>query len=174
LRASLVSDSTKFDTLSLITRVPGLVLLPVENTSYSKTGGTCNHHGPRIDNLYQHCRTPDNNHWVNQVARDSLVSAARAFKNAEWNTSGELMKINDISLPLGGGFDIYAGWERDVDRGTCANYGHCLHREGLDVDIENLSRLRQLREVLENRGWSWLDESNLPSGATRYPHFQFY
>ncbi len=47
--------------------------------------------------------------------------------------------INDVSLPLGGLFDICATWD---PAGTCTNAqngGHQLHRTGTSVDIDRLA-----------------------------------
>lgn len=82
------------------------------------------------------------------------------------------MRINDLSLRYGGGLDVQRGWIRDVQT-QCRSYGHCSHREGFDVDIENLSRLGRLIEAFENRGWSFIDEGQLSGQSTRYPHFRF-
>jgi hypothetical protein len=162
IRARLVSDTTKFDTLSLRTRVPGLVLLPENTNYYLKTGGRSEHHGPPGF-------SEDNNHWITPVARDSLISGAIKFRNARWNRQGEKMKINDISLPYGGGLDIFGAWTADVDSPACYSRGHCSHRTGTDVDIENLSRLKKLIEAFENKGWTYKKEPQ----PTRFPHFRF-
>jgi hypothetical protein len=158
IRARLVSDTTKFDTVSILTRVPGLVLLSDGDTNYIKTGGTCDHHGPRSDTLYQSCRTPDNNHWISSIAADSLARAAYEFLNARWNVNREKMRLNDIGLPHGGLFDINGQWLP----------AHVSHRTGQDVDIENRGRLQRLREVLETRRWTYI-----PEGPTFFPHFRF-
>ncbi|MEK9137343.1 MAG: hypothetical protein AAB393_09475, partial [Bacteroidota bacterium] len=156
IKARTVSDTTKFDTLSLVTIVSSLVQLPTSN-DYTLSGQTAAH---------------PSNHWVNVEARDSLIAGAIAFRRARWNTQGERMRINDLSLRYGGGLDIQNGWVRDVQT-QCRSFGHCSHREGLDVDIENLNRLSRLIEAFENRGWSFIDEGQLSGQSTRYPHFRF-
>jgi hypothetical protein len=68
------------------------------------------------------------------------------------------MRINDVSLPYGGLFDVNGDW-RDP---------HVSHRSGKDVDIENQNRLLELRRSLESRGWRYI-----PERANFFPHFRF-
>jgi hypothetical protein len=134
VRAKLLSDTTIFDTLSLATRVPGLQLLPEDTTKYFKVGGTCRHNGPRDDNEFPNCRTPDTDHWGTiefighlQAIVDSFVVLYDSLR----------LRINDMSLPLGGGFDIGGRWNQDITVPTCrpAGYGHCTHRTGETGDV---------------------------------------
>jgi hypothetical protein len=156
LTAQSLENSLLRDRVDIIERVSGLEEMgPTE--FHVLTGQTGEH---------------ADNHWINPSAYVSLAGAARAFAEAQWNTSSELMRINDISLPYGGGFDIYGHWQRDVYE-NCLAYGHCSHRTGKDVDIENLARIERLREVLEKRGWRFLDEGQLGGMSTRYPHFRY-
>ena len=144
------------DSISVTELVAGLELLP-DNANYASVGGTCNHHGPSDRGIGNQCQTPNNNHGINSEALGSLESAASEFRNARWNRSRERMRINDISLPFGGLFDISGRWLNP----------HDSHRNGKDVDIENINRLRQLRRVLEPT-WEYI-----PEGPTFYPHFRF-
>ena len=155
--ATMTLSAAYADTDTVVVRVPGLVLLP-EGDTYDKVGGTCRHHGPRNDTLYRDCRTPDDDHWIDPEACDSLVSAAEDFLNGEWNRARERMRINDVSLPQGGLFDVNGDWHGP----------HVSHRIGKDVDIENRGRLQQLRRTLERRGWLYI-----PEGPTFFPHFRF-
>ena len=188
IKAILVSDTTKFDTLSLMTRVPGLLPFPA-GVNYSKTGGTCTHYGPGNPSG---CTTPDNNHYfVSQTAIDSLTYAASQFKKAKWNTTGN-MRLNDMSLPLGGLFDKDGKWRRP----------HKAHRIGRSVDIENL-QMEQVDTVsiytgrdtsftipkvkfvkdfvnfmeVQMRHWHFekegQDSSNVFGRTRKYPHFEW-
>jgi hypothetical protein len=145
----------KIDTL--LVRVPGLDTIP-DSPYYVKTGGTCNHHGPRTDGLYPGCRTPDENHYLEPIPMDSLEKAAKDFYEADWNAKQEKMRINDASLPDGGEFDISGNWKTP----------HLSHRIGKDVDIENLKEKRNLLPIMSNYGWTYIKE-----GSTYYPHFRF-
>ena len=169
--AYLAAASAIKDTVNLALQVPGLQLL-TEDTNYVKVGGTCNHHGPRVDGQFLACRAPDNNHSISPEAADSLLSAARAFRNAKWNFIRERMRINDISLPGGGGFDIFGEWDRDIRHPDYLHRGHGSHRLGTDVDVENLSRLNELIDAFDGTGWNFVDEAQ-GSGSTRFPHFRF-
>ncbi|HEX9657779.1 MAG TPA: hypothetical protein VGB89_12800 [Bacteroidota bacterium] len=124
IKAKLVSDTTKTDTLTLTTRVPGLQLLP-EGTNYVKVGGTCRHHGPsdRTD-VADSCKQRDHNHNASQVVRDSLPLMVSVWVDT---LGQDTLFINDISLPYGGLFDHKGSrnWQTP----------HSTHREGLDVDI---------------------------------------
>jgi len=133
IKARTVSDSTKFDTLSLRTRVPGLELLP-EGTNYIKYGGTCRHRGPQAP---AGCTTPDNDHWGTPDLIESIIAIADSFAVYYSNYR---IRVNDMSLPLGGGFDLGGNWEADVydqypQSGDCNDTGHCEHREGTVADI---------------------------------------
>ncbi|HEX9829493.1 MAG TPA: hypothetical protein VGB10_04710, partial [Bacteroidota bacterium] len=150
------AQSSQTPDATLTVKVDGLILLEA-SPNYALRGETDEH---------------ADNHWIDSVAKDSLNQAAEAFLNARWNTNSEKMLINDISLKGGGGFDIFGGWVRDIDS-QCKSFGHCSHRLGLDVDIENLNRLRQLINIFESRGWTFIDEGQLTRGSTRYPHFRF-
>ena len=158
--ASLAAASAIRDTVNLTVTVPGLELLP-ESQNYVKLGGTCEHHGPSDKGLADvpaNCRTPDNNHWIQAEAVDSLQRAAETFHSAEWNRTREAMRINDISLSFGGLFDIDGSWRNP----------HDSHRTGKDVDIENAGKLGRLLQVLERRRWRYISEE-----AGRFPHFRF-
>ncbi len=127
-RMKMKLQSTQYpllwDTTSVIERVPDLELLP-GRPYYTLIGGTDKHHGPRADNLYPNSRTPDNNHWGAHstiVALDSIAANYHAFF-----PNDDLLGFNDISLPLGGRFDIDGKW---VGTGR-----HEYHRLGRDIDV---------------------------------------
>jgi hypothetical protein len=159
--ASLAAASAIRDTVNLTVAVPGLELLP-EGQNYMMVGGTCKHNGPSdrsLGEVPENCRTSDNNHWIQSGASGSLQRAAETFRSAEWNKTREVMRLNDISLPFGGLFDINGNWEKP----------HDSHRTGKDIDIENLARLDRLRQVLEKRQWTYV-----PEGPSFFAHFRFH
>jgi hypothetical protein len=120
IKARLVSDTTRFDTLSLITIVKGLSRLVDNSSRFDLVGGTCQHHGPGSPAGCS--QTPDNNHYTAQIVRDSLPLIANAWVDSLGQT---MLFINDMSLPYGGLFDISGQWRPS----------HAEHREGLDADI---------------------------------------
>jgi Penicillin-insensitive murein endopeptidase len=121
IRAQLVDDTTKWDTLSLKTRVPGLMLLP-EGTKYNKVGGTCKHHGPRDDSQYQNCREPDNNHYGTNRLVQAIQAIAVVYDSLN---PGVRLRVNDMSLRYGGLFDVdTTEWKSP----------HKSHRIGINVD----------------------------------------
>lgn len=172
IRAQAVGDTTKFDTLSLLTRVPGLQLLP-QGTNYVKIGGTCRHHGPEGPTS---CSTPDNDHWATAGLIENIRTIADSFAHYYPNYR---IRINDISLPHGGGFDLGGDWEADIidqfpaSRDTCNLVGHCTHREGNMADISYYvrppsgsdslmtpSQRRRLRRILDNTAGSVLEHGH--------------
>ena len=106
--------------------VPDLELLP-ESAYYVKIGGRCNHYGPRDDNAHQGCRTPDNNHWGALLTLQAIDSIAAEYHRIF--PDNLLLAINDISLPMGGRFDINGLW--------VGNRKHQYHRFGRDVDVRS-------------------------------------
>lgn len=157
--AAQVDGDSLFARDTLVVRVPDLVPLG-EDTSYVLSGGTCSHHGPeRPGNpIPERCETPDNNHFITKAAKDSLVAASEEYLAAPWNTEEEKIRVNDISLPLGGYFGINSDWIGD----------HVSHRIGKDVDIENSSQVQRLKKVFERNGWDFIPHD----GSGFYPHFR--
>jgi hypothetical protein len=117
------------DTLKIVEKVPGLELLP-ESVSYSKIGGTCNHHGPSDNpNVPDSCRTPDNNHWGTQSTIAAIDTISIIYRNMFPNDPK--LNINDMSLIYGGRFDINGKWSGSTH--------HQYHRLGIDADIRSWS-----------------------------------
>lgn len=177
-------STTQFNEVvdSLRVRVPNLILFQGAG-SYTLTGETTSH--------------LENHYLINQQAINSLLGASTAFKNAEWNTTGE-MRLNDMSLEFGGLFDISGQWRTP----------HNSHRTGRDVDIENISArdttlmvfnpvtgvtrertvllfesdwIEQYERLMLQRSWFFIDEgqnnpnrnSNDDQPGIRYPHFNW-
>ena len=180
------------DTDTMVVRVPGLFLVKDSAGIYEKTGGTNSHHGPRVDDKYPNARQPDDNHYLSsQEGIDSLVSAAKRFITMKWNTSGK-MRLNDMSLKLGGMFDLDSNWTMP----------HESHRLGKSVDIENLDlvqidtvdvntglattltipKVRWITDFIDfvqngTGGWRFEDEkqtlSDIYKRSKKYPHFEW-
>ena len=95
-------DTAKF---ALTVRVPGLIELSGESY-YVLTGATA---------LHPH------NHFGTQNTINSIKSVARTY----YDSTTHRLKINDISLPYGGLYDINGDWRRP----------HDTHRLGTNVDV---------------------------------------
>lgn len=89
--------------------ITGMERLPDTGPTWEVVrGGTANH--------------PDAN-WLRNDAKQTLMMIAQIY----YMKSGRLLSINDMSLPLGGMFDL--------DGQYSTNGGHTSHRRGLDADI---------------------------------------
>ncbi len=152
ITARLVSDTTKFDTLSVKTRVPGLQLLP-DGANYDLVGGTCKHHGPDDDAPIA-CQTPDNNHYAAQIVRDSLPLMANVWAD---NLRQRKLDINDISLPYGGMLDVSGQWRPE----------HSYDREGLEVDVRT-ERPGRAGVKVRNAQGKWMGNSNFEKLGKKY------
>ncbi len=128
MRICLESTRNKLltDTVTIAEEVPDLVQLPTSN-SYIKIGGTAAHHGPPG-------YTTDNDHWGSQELVANIIDIATIFNN---DYPQLRLRINDMSLPFGGGFDIGGDWYEDVNIAHCGEHGngHCTHRMGNNADI---------------------------------------
>jgi hypothetical protein len=121
LRASLVSDTTKFDTLSVKTRVPGLVELG-KGEHYILVGAPgdvdpCPHNVTSL-----HYR----NHFGTATLIQAIDSIAVAYASLD---TGKILRINDMSLEKGGMFDNLNDWTYHP------GLSHGEHRIGKNADI---------------------------------------
>ena len=180
LNLPMIADSD-----SVVVRVPGLAQFPGAG-NYSLPQNPDTHH--------------PNNHYLLQGAIDHLIAAANEFQNAEWNTTG-IMTLNDMSLQLGGLFDIHSDW----------NIPHKAHRVGKSVDIQNIKGqdttgtfviqrnntdttitgtfriasvdwLGDFRDLMQEYSWTFVPEPGQyipnptpshPKGNVPYPHFEW-
>lgn len=131
IKAKRLSDTTRFDTLRLVTRVDSLIDFGgISSNFWVLTGnsgqtslGAC-YHAP-----IKHY----SNHWFYTVKIDSIQKAILFF--FKWSGTpdggGNYLKlgINDMSLKYGGLFDICSNWQP----------AHISHRLGLGVDIDSSS-----------------------------------
>jgi len=114
------------DSVTIAERVPDLELLP-ERDSYVRVGGTDEHRGPP-DFI------EDRNHYGTATLIEDVTAIADSFAVEYEN---HRLRINDMSLPFGGAFDINGNWEQDVIEPNCRQpgFGHCGHRRGQNADI---------------------------------------
>jgi hypothetical protein len=124
--ASLAAASAIRDTVNLAVAVPALQLLP-EGQNYVKVGGTCEQHGPRDDTQYQNCRDPDNNHWGTDRLVQTIQAIAYTYNSLHL---GVRLRVNDMSLPYGGLFDVDGNWGPE----------HREHRVGINADYSPVCR----------------------------------
>ncbi|HSD68451.1 MAG TPA: hypothetical protein VLB07_02805 [Woeseiaceae bacterium] len=82
---------------------------------------------PDMPTLYRKVRSPDSRHVdKDSFAGDqSALDAMRLIAQEYRTDTGKLLRPNDMSLPLGGLFDIVGTWQ----------FSHETHRFGRDIDI---------------------------------------
>ena len=115
-------------------RVPGLELLEEQTGNdfeYELVGGTYNHPGPDDEDDTPNPETPNTNHWGTPGFVDSLQALADTWTSYAADDSVAVhsnespLRINDMSLPSGGKFDVNGEWTGD----------HQYHRVGRDADV---------------------------------------
>ncbi len=145
-------------------KVPGLFDLGVGGT-YRLTGST-------------------GTHPVNHYGTDTTIVNTNYMANDFYEQFAATLGINDMSLPWGGGFDIYGRWLDDITSPQCRQrgYGHCGHRIGTSVDIDRCAQSTTINnpnsqgvcpngwiqvnrtaieEICENRGGELVPEATL-------------
>ena len=108
--------------LNVTARADGLKQLPDDNVTF-----------------YRKDRNGDAEHpdAVSYAAQDITHAALRAIGRSFNNNTGSLISYNDISLPKGGLFEVFANTNPWV-----AGLGHVSHREGLHVDVNKPNQQR--------------------------------
>ncbi|MFA6468615.1 MAG: hypothetical protein WCW35_06945 [Bacteroidota bacterium] len=104
-----------WDTLSLAEKVPSLSVL-TDGEDLDLIGGRPEHNAN-----HNHFSTQDVSTYVQRIAAEYRQQFP----------SESVLKINDMSLPYGGRFDIFGQWNGNTD--------HKYHRRGTDVDIRSRS-----------------------------------
>lgn len=150
------SPANQDNSAKITVSVPGLVLLPAHPSLYTKTGGTTEHPGPPGSSI-------DTDHYGDPVFLRKITSITSDFKHyclshacsqaLSRAIQNETVLINDISLPLGGGFDIHGDW----------TIPHKDHREGRAVDYNlinsplgsnsNSEEARKLKRLISPKFW---------------------
>jgi hypothetical protein len=102
--------------------VPGLVEFPEAPAKYVRVGTPNNHVGTNDP-----CRSnpPTSRHESNHYGRATMIADVQAIAEKLVKDTGILLRINDMSLPQGGLFDIQNNWRTP----------HRKHRVGLNADI---------------------------------------
>ncbi|MBI4824151.1 MAG: hypothetical protein HY805_07995 [Nitrospirae bacterium] len=83
---------------------------------------------------------PTSQHNENHYGTWNLIYAVKqiARKYASQSTTPYInLRVNDMSLPGGGAFDVYNHWLADTTAPQCKQkgHGHCTHRLGINADI---------------------------------------
>jgi hypothetical protein len=118
IKGSVLSDSTRMDTLRLLTRVPNLTELP-EGAHYFLTGAP-------DDNDPCPALPPTSLHYRNHFGTVGIIQAIQSIAAAyESLYPGTRIRVNDMSLVYGGMFDWRNQWHAD----------HREHRIGINADI---------------------------------------
>lgn len=136
----------------LTVRVPGFLELG-EGDGYVLIGQTNIH---------------SSNHHGTEITLFSLLDIVSACYESGKGT----LRINDISLPYGGGFDNGGHWEADIidqypdDPKRCNDIGHCSHRFGRNVDVDDVTAEGRsvdadwLSDSIRKKGGRFLNEGN--------------
>jgi hypothetical protein len=112
-RSTIDVNFTPSVSTSITVDVGDLVLLPAA-TFYTKVGGTTFHRSPPGS-------ATDNNHYATTEFAAIISSVSAQFKA---KFPSRTVRINDMSLPVGGLFDIDGGWRSP----------HTFHRLGTSCD----------------------------------------
>jgi hypothetical protein len=104
--------------------VPGLVELREDPAKYVRVG-TPNSHAGTNDPCTPQAQAQTSRHFESFYGLPKLKEAVEQIAATMWQQTGILLRVNDMSLPLGGLFDIDNNWTTD----------HKTHRVGRHVDI---------------------------------------
>jgi murein endopeptidase len=123
LRVDSRRNRLLWDTLSVAEKVPNLQPLG-DGANYIKVGGTCEHYGPSDRGTSGNCQTHDHNHWGTAALVRVVQAVADSFSTTY---PGYRLRVNDMSLPNGGKFEVDGSWSATAD--------HQEHRKGTNADI---------------------------------------
>ncbi len=149
----------------LFVGVPNLIELPA-GENYNLTGTTNSHPSPV-------------NHWGKQAAVDGLIETADDYKTMFYGSNqipqNSKLAYNDMSLPMGGKFDLHHKWENGTSQ-------HGEHREGINDDVGccavlgyvPTNRWVALNRIFFDRGSTLTnDETDNPVGPHWHLRFLF-
>jgi murein endopeptidase len=114
--------------------------------------------------LYGQTNTHPNSHYASFSTIYALQKIARDY--ALIPRSGDVLRINDISLPSGGVFDLCGTFDPAT---SCAGYkgGHRSHACGTDIDVATTGLLgkrinrQQLERIVQQYGGDFvIDEGD--------------
>ncbi|MFZ3065994.1 MAG: hypothetical protein WA277_12010 [Nitrospirota bacterium] len=80
---------------------------------------------------------PDKGHPYNHFGKLDTFTVLWDIADIYFETENGILRINDISLPLGGAFDICGKWDPKLTCDTYKKGGHNTHRLGEDVDVDD-------------------------------------
>lgn len=114
-----IEGGASIDDVTVISRVPNLVALPTGN-SYT------------ID-------PPTAIHPMANYGTSHTISVLQQICNEYFSQTAQRVRVNDISLPLGGRFDLGSSYNDPPCTGLTWKPCHFGHTNGLHVDIPGLS-----------------------------------
>ena len=151
------------DSISIVEKIDSLIELG-SGTNYVLVGGTCNHHGPNDRSIPDSCLTPNNNHYGTRNTLRDIIAIADAWHSQY--PDEQTLRINDMSLPFGGKFDVNGTWLAP----------HATHREGRDVDVRSELHFypRNSGTIVHRRGVPMRvprnEPANLPNNSNFIPN----
>jgi hypothetical protein len=105
-------------------QVPGLVELPEDPGKYVRVG-TPNNHAGTNDPCIPQASAPTSRHFEAHFGQPQLTAAIGAIAAKMLQETGIRLRVNDMSLPWGGLYDIGNNWSTP----------HRTHRLGFEADI---------------------------------------
>jgi hypothetical protein len=131
----------------------GEVIAPFESTIFIRVAGLRELLAGVNYNLIGQTAIHPDNHFGNTGFNNKLVRVANLYAAA---FPGNKLNYNDISLRLGGIFDLSANWLPK----------HAWHRFGVDADLRSItipqSHRNTLRKIIKNAGIRTLLEETEP------------
>lgn len=82
---------------------------------------------------------PDKGHPYNHFGKLDTFTVLWDIAAVYFETENSTLRINDISLPEGGAFDICGKWDPKLTCDTYKKGGHNTHRLGEDVDVDDIT-----------------------------------
>lgn len=128
ITASSSADPSISDSQKVLVQVPALLSLG-QSPTYRLTGAQ----GPTS---YLGCRGTEIQHPNNHFGSPYLNTAIADIAATYLQRTGFSLGINDMTLSIGGRFDICADWSLGINPHTGTLTGHFSHRKGTSVDID--------------------------------------
>jgi hypothetical protein len=125
----------------------GLVALPADPARYVLVGAPENH---ALTNDPCRDAPPTSKHSPNHAARPAMNNAVLAIADSMRQETGILIRVNDMSLPMGGLFDFENNWQipHEAHRiGQDADIGYCGVRNGARADYDRVLLENTIRTI---------------------------
>ncbi len=145
------TEPTNLATFSLEIQYNGLQPLAASNTI------------TLVNNPPYNTAHPDSNYGT-----PALISALQALASNWYDATAQPLGVNDMSLPLGGLFDIGPPF---TSGGTAAQYWfypHVGHRLGLEADVKVVPLNSTFDKILSDQGWWHINSAFEKSEGNHY------